>query len=100
MQLAKFSIQYFSEEDLRDPSFPMSNPCKHPEVRIVSRHDDAEFVECMGCGEIFDADEFRDMEIEEKANSKGDDLGGDDLEPQDQPVDDQEADAPQSKQGG
>ena len=73
----------------------MSNPCKHPEVRIVSRHDDAEFVECMGCGEIFDADEFRDMEIEEKANSKGDDL-----EPQDQHADDQEADAPQSKPGG
>jgi len=78
----------------------MSNPCKHPEVRIVSRHDDAEFVECVGCGEIFDADEFRDMEIEEKANSKGNDPHGDDLGAQDQHADDQEADGPQSKQGG
>ena len=39
--------------------------CKHPRVRIVSRHEDAEFVECMDCGEVFDSEEFRDMEIEE-----------------------------------
>jgi len=39
--------------------------CKHPRVRIVSRHEDAEFVECLDCGEVFDSEEFRDMEIEE-----------------------------------
>jgi len=39
--------------------------CKHPRVRIVSRHEDTEFVECMDCGEVFDSEEFRDMEIEE-----------------------------------
>ena len=44
----------------------MQTPCKHPRVRIVSRHDDAEFVECLDCGDVFDSDEFRDMEIEEK----------------------------------
>jgi hypothetical protein len=43
----------------------MATVCKHPRVRIVSRHDDIEFVECLECGEIFDAEEFRDMEIEE-----------------------------------
>jgi hypothetical protein len=41
--------------------------CKHPRVRIVSRHEDTEFVECLECGEVFDAEEFRDMEIEETA---------------------------------
>jgi hypothetical protein len=45
----------------------MPSPCKHPRVRVVSREDDVEFVECQDCGEVFDSDEFRDMEIEEKA---------------------------------
>jgi len=35
---------------------------------VVSRHEDAEFVECTECGEVFDSDEFRDMELEEKAS--------------------------------
>ena len=43
----------------------MASVCKHPRVRIVSRHDDIEFVECLECGEIFDSEEFRDTEIEE-----------------------------------
>ncbi len=44
----------------------MQTPCKHPRVRVVSRQDDVEFVECQDCGDVFDSDEFRDMEIEEK----------------------------------
>lgn len=31
----------------------------------MSRHEDTEFVECLECGEVFDSEEFRDMEIEE-----------------------------------
>ena len=45
----------------------MATICKHPRVRIVSRHEDSEFVECMDCGDVFDSDEFHDMEIEETA---------------------------------
>ena len=41
-------------------------PCKHPRVEIVSRDEDAEFVECKECGEIFDSSEFKDMNIEER----------------------------------
>ena len=44
----------------RDPG-----PCKHPRVQIVSRDEEAEFVECKECGEIFESSEFRDMNIEE-----------------------------------
>lgn len=40
-------------------------PCKHPRVQIVSRDDDAEFVECLECREVFESSEFRDMTIEE-----------------------------------
>jgi hypothetical protein len=34
-------------------------------VQIVAREEDAEFVECLECGEIFEASEFKDMAIEE-----------------------------------
>lgn len=53
----------------KSPVVPQSvlppKPCKHPRVQIVSRDDDAEFVECKECGEIFDSSEFKDMNIEE-----------------------------------
>jgi hypothetical protein len=49
----------------------MATICKHPKVRIVSRHEDTEFVECLECGDVFDSDEFRDMEIEETAETEG-----------------------------
>ena len=39
--------------------------CKHPRVQIVAREEDAEFVECLECGDIFEASEFKDMNIEE-----------------------------------
>ncbi len=41
------------------------NPCKHPQVQIVSRDDDAEYVECKECGEVFESSELKDMVIEE-----------------------------------
>jgi len=40
-------------------------PCKHPRVQIVSRDEDAEYVECKECGEIFESSEFKDMLIED-----------------------------------
>jgi hypothetical protein len=54
------------------PQIPrtMATACKHTRVRIVSRHEDTEFVECLECGEIFDSEEFRDMEIEDTAGSE------------------------------
>lgn len=44
-----------------------SQPCKHPRVQIVSRDEDAEFVECLECREIFESSELKDMSIEESA---------------------------------
>jgi Zn ribbon nucleic-acid-binding protein len=38
---------------------------------VVSRTEEAEFVECVECGEVFDSDEFRDMELEEKVAQSG-----------------------------
>ena len=44
----------------------MAVTCKHPIVKIVSRTEDAEFVECQSCGEIFDSIEYEDMLVEER----------------------------------
>ena len=44
--------------------------CKHPRVQIVSREEDAEFVECLECGEIFESSEFKDMSIEEATSDE------------------------------
>lgn len=44
---------------------PVATPCKHPIVKIVAREEDAEFVECQSCGEVFDSAEFEDMAVEE-----------------------------------
>ena len=43
----------------------MSPTCKHPQVRVVAREEDAEFVECQLCGEVFDSSEFKDILNEE-----------------------------------
>ena len=45
-------------------------PCKHPRVQIVSREEDAEFVECLECREIFESSELKDMSIEESAEAE------------------------------
>lgn len=54
----------------------MPDKCKHPIVKIVAREEDAEFVECQKCGEVFDSAEFSDIAIEEEealAESPGED---------------------------
>ena len=40
--------------------------CKHPRVQIVSRDEEAEYVECLECGDVFESSELKDMAIEEK----------------------------------
>jgi hypothetical protein len=68
--MLKHMLQHATEAENIHPTprlEAMVSVCKHPRVRIVSRHDDAEFVECLECGEIFDSEEFHDMEIEENA---------------------------------
>ena len=56
------------------PPSPTQNvaqqPCKHLRVQIVSRDEDAEFVECKDCGEIFESSEFKDMNIEEQTHEE------------------------------
>ncbi|HXE91757.1 MAG TPA: hypothetical protein VNK82_12440 [Terriglobales bacterium] len=57
------------------PSSPNGQPaskdkCLHPRVQIVAREEDSEFVECLECGEIFEASEFQDMAREERIQTE------------------------------
>jgi hypothetical protein len=55
----------------------MTATCKHPIVKIVSRDEDAEYVECQQCGEVFDSAEFNDIAIEEKEDVSDDEADPD-----------------------
>jgi hypothetical protein len=57
-------------EQLISPIRAMATICKHPKVRIVSRHEDTEYLECLDCGYVFDSDELRDMEIEDTVEAE------------------------------
>lgn len=50
----------------------MNQQCRHPRVQIVSRDEDAEFVECLECREVFESSEFKDMDIEERVDPEAD----------------------------
>jgi hypothetical protein len=47
-----------------------NQPCKHPRVQVVSRDEDAEFVECLDCREVFESSELKDMSIEERVEKE------------------------------
>lgn len=51
--------------------------CKHPQVRVVAREEDVEFVECQVCGEVFDAAEFKDILAEDEPGAGGRDAQDD-----------------------
>ncbi|MEO6966094.1 MAG: hypothetical protein ABI076_09395 [Acidobacteriaceae bacterium] len=66
-----FDKQYALTGHWRQWEPTASNPyamelCQHPRVRVLTHEKDAEFVECLECGEVFDSHEFTDMAIEEK----------------------------------
>jgi len=61
---------FMTSKPVSHPQNASKQPCKHPRVQIVSREEDAEFVECLECREIFESSELKDMSIEERAESE------------------------------
>ena len=59
-------VQSCREAQVAHSDPQMDTACKHPKVRVVAREEDVEYVECLDCGQVFDSNEFRDMEIEEE----------------------------------
>ncbi|HEY0758583.1 MAG TPA: hypothetical protein VGD59_04930 [Acidisarcina sp.] len=55
----------------------MKPKCEHPKVRVVAREEDADYMECLECGEVFDSEELRDMAIE--ADPSSPDVGSEEL---------------------
>jgi hypothetical protein len=61
---------FMTSKPFSHPQNANQQPCKHPRVQIVSREEDAEFVECLECREIFESSELKDMSIEESAEGE------------------------------
>jgi hypothetical protein len=61
---------FMTSKPFSHPQNAGKQPCKHPRVQIVSREEDAEFVECLECREIFESSELKDMSIEESSDSE------------------------------
>jgi Zn ribbon nucleic-acid-binding protein len=36
--------------------------CKHTRTQVIAKDDNAEYVECLDCGEILDVDELNEKE--------------------------------------
>ena len=64
--------QFPSATNASPQNKPTEKPCQHPRVQIVSRDEEAEYVECLECREVFESSEFKDMEIEEKVSDDPD----------------------------
>lgn len=69
-QILQNAATIWRKEQLPQLNTKMASACRHPRVRVVSRHEETEYVECLECGEIFDSEEFRDMEIEDTAETE------------------------------
>jgi hypothetical protein len=61
---------FMSAKPFPQPPEANKRPCKHPRVQIVSRDEDAEFVECLECREVFESSELKDMSIEERSEAE------------------------------
>jgi len=61
---------FMTSKPFSHPQNVGKQPCKHPRVQIVSREEDAEFVECLECREVFESSELKDMSIEESAEGE------------------------------
>jgi hypothetical protein len=61
---------FMTSKPFSHPQNAGKQPCKHPRVQIVSRDEDAEFVECLECREVFESSELKDMSIEESAEDE------------------------------
>lgn len=64
------SSGFMTSKPSSQPQDTKQQPCKHPRVQIVSRDEDAEFVECLECREVFESSELKDMSIEESGEEE------------------------------
>jgi hypothetical protein len=65
---------FMTAKPFSQPQNADKQPCKHPRVQIVSREEDAEFVECLDCREVFESSELKDMSIEESTEGDAEEL--------------------------
>ena len=50
-----------------NPNSPQRTGCTHARTRLIAKDNDAQYIECLDCGAIFEAGEIK--EVKEGANS-------------------------------
>lgn len=44
----------------------MADPiCKHKRTQLIAKDDESQYLECLDCGEVFEADELKDAKAKE-----------------------------------
>jgi hypothetical protein len=49
------------QQDASMPDAPKP-ACKHTRTQVIAKDDNAEYVECLDCGEILDVDELKEKD--------------------------------------
>ncbi|MFB3825131.1 MAG: hypothetical protein ACE15B_00130 [Bryobacteraceae bacterium] len=44
----------------------MQPPCEHPRTTVIARRDGVDYVECLDCREIFEAEDLEPVTVEEQ----------------------------------
>jgi hypothetical protein len=50
------------DDAMPDAPQPPQPVCKHRRTQVIAKDDDAEYVECLDCGEILDVDELKEKD--------------------------------------
>lgn len=54
-------------EDILNMASPTIPACPHKRTRVIAKDNDAQYVECLDCGEILEAGEMEKVEKKDKA---------------------------------
>ncbi len=49
-------------EPMPDTPQPPQPACKHKRTQVIAKDDNAEYLECLDCGEILDVDELKEKD--------------------------------------
>ena len=57
-------LQFHQNAMQKDASMPEAPKpaCKHTRTQVIAKDDNAEYVECLDCGEILDVDELKEKD--------------------------------------
>ena len=51
---------------IRIPIFRMATACEHKQTTIIARRDGVDYVECLDCRQIFEAEDLEPVAVEDE----------------------------------